>query len=37
MNDILNNEPVKRVQSEINKFNKNIIQIVYKKKIDLLR
>ena len=24
MNDILNNEPVKRVQSEINKFNKNI-------------
>ncbi len=24
MNDILNNEPVKRVQREINKFNKNI-------------
>ena len=24
MNDILNNEPVKRVQSAINKFNKNI-------------
>ncbi len=30
MNDILNNEPVKRVQTEINKFNKNIKLLILK-------